>query len=311
VIGNTRSASGRSTAATTASGAVVAVRRLAELLFLAPIVLVVLAVIVLPTITVIVHSFTRWNPGYDSPFIGLQNYTQLAVSPIFHQILINQAYLLLGIPLWALAPLLIAVMLHERVPYPGVFRTIFFFPATVSPAIIGILFGFILSPSGPLDVALKAVGLGALARNWLVDANLVRPVLIVVLVWWTIGTGVVIFSAGLSTVPPELFESAAIDGASWWQRLWSIVIPELRHVMELWVVLLVITVFSGLFPWIFTLTRGGPGYFSTTIDFDIYQNALSFGNFGTAAAETVILLALVTIVTVTGSLFFRRARQER
>jgi len=298
-------------AATTASRAVVAARGLAELLFLVPIVLVVLVVVLLPTTTVIVHSFTNWNPGYDSPFVGLQNYIRLAASPIFHQILINQAFLLLGIPIWALLPLLIAVMLHERVPYPGVFRTIFFFPATVSPAIIGILFGFLLSPTGPLDATLRAVGLGGLARNWLVDATLVRPVLIFVLVWWTVGTGIVIFSAGLSTVPPELFESAAIDGASWWQRLWHIVLPELRHVMELWVVLLVITIFSGLFPWIFTLTRGGPGYFSTTIDFDIYQNALSFGNFGAAAAETVILLVLVTTVTVTGSLFFRRARQER
>lgn len=281
---------------------------LGQLLFLLPILAVVGVFIVLPTVSAVPFSLTDWNPGYPSPFVGLHNYIRLATSPIFHQILFNQLFLLLGLPLWVLAPLVLATMLYERVPAAALFRTVFFFPATVSPTLVGILFGFLLSPDGPLNALLRSVGLGVLAANWLSNVALVRPVLIGVLSWATIGTGVVIFSAALSTVPPELFEVAKLDGAGWWQRFRYVVVPGLASVIELWIVILIISVFVSMFPWIFTLTRGGPGYASTTIDFDIYQNALSFGYFGIAAAETVYLLAIVVVVVAVGGLAFRQRR---
>jgi len=287
-----------------------AVRAFSEALFLLPILAVVGFVLVVPTANAILHSFTNWNPGYESPFVGLDNYVELAKSDAFRQILKNQAFLLLGIPIWAILPLVVSVMLYERVPAPGLFRTVFFFPATVSPAIIGILFSFILAPDGPLNAAIRTAGPDSFAANWLADPNLVRPTLIAVLAWATMGTGVVIFSAALSTVPPELFEAAEMDGAGWWQRLFYVVLPTLRHVVELWVVILVISAFVAMFPWIFTLTRGGPGYLSTTLDYDIYQNALGFGYFGLAAAETVYLLVIVGVVITVGAGAFRRRGVE-
>jgi ABC-type sugar transport system permease subunit len=288
-----------------ASGGLRALTRVADLLFLLPILAVIGIFIVLPSISVVAHAFTDWDPGYASPWVGLRNFEDLATSPQFRQILENQGIFLLGLPLWIFLPLLIAAMLYERVPAPGVFRTIFFFPATVSPAVIGILFSFILLPDGPLNSALRSVGLGALAGNWLTQPNLVRPTLIAILAWATLGTGVVIFSAALSVVSPELFEAAALDGASWWQRFRYIVVPGVRRVIELWAVILVVTVFVAIFPWIFTLTRGGPGYLTTTLDFDIYQNSLSFGYFGTAAAESVYLLVIVAVVIAVGARMFR------
>src|SRR5204863_8026828 len=110
----------------------------------------------------------------------------------------------------------------------------------------------------------------------------------------------------LSAVPQGLFEAAARDGAGWWQRLRHVVLPGLRRIVELWSVILVVTLFVAVFPWIFTLTRGGPGYTSTTIDYDIYQNALGFGRFGTAAAESVYLLVIVGVVVAAGALAFRQ-----
>jgi ABC-type sugar transport system permease subunit len=274
----------RIVSARTASGGVRALTRVADLLFLLPILAVIGIFIVLPSVSVVAHAFTDWDPGYASPWVGLRNFEDLATSPQFRQILENQGIFLLGLPLWIFLPLLIAAMLYERVPAPGVFRTIFFFPATVSPAVIGILFSFILLPDGPLNSALRSVGLGALAGNWLTQPNLVRPTLIAILAWATLGTGVVIFSAALSVVSPELFEAAALDGASWWQRFRYIVVPGVRT---------------------FTLTRGGPGYLTTTLDFDIYQNSLSFGYFGTAAAESVYLLVIVAVVIAVGARMFR------
>jgi multiple sugar transport system permease protein len=242
--------------------------------------------------------------------VGFDNFSSLLHSASFQQILRNQAILLLGLPLWALLPLVIAALLYDGVPAPSIFRTIFFFPATVSPAVIGILFSFLLGPSGPLNTTLSDVGLGALSSNWLSDPSLVKPVIIAVLAWATMGTGVVIFSAALSGVAPELFEAAALDGATWLQRFRYVTVPSVRRVIELWVVILVITVFVAVFPWIFTLTRGGPGFSSTTIDFDIYQNALQFGYYGTAAAEAVVLLVIVFIVVGTGSVV-ARLRESR
>lgn len=287
-------------------------RRLAigEHAFVVPVVVIVALGCLVPTGSVIYHAFTNWQPGYPSPFVGLSNFIALAKSPTFHQILGNQAFFLLGLPLWTLLPLVIATMLHERVPAPGVFRTIFFFPATASPALIGVLFTFMLGPTGPLDTLLRDIGLNSLARDWLVDPAWVRPVIIGVLAWASMGTGVVIFSAALSTVPVELFEAAQVDGASWWQRFRYVALPSLRSVIQLWVVILVITVFVAIFPWIYTLTRGGPGYSSTTMDYDIYQNALQYGYFGTAAAEAVYLLVIVGVVIAVGAGIgrFRRVR---
>jgi multiple sugar transport system permease protein len=281
-----------------------------EFVFALPLVLVIGVLILLPTASVVLHSFTNWQPGYSSPWVGLQNYRDLLASDQFRQILRNQAFLLLGVPLWTIAPLVLAALLYERVPFPGVFRTIYFFPATVSPAVIGILFSFVLAPTGPFNTGLRKVGLGGLASNWLADDRLVKPVVIAVLAWASIGTGVVIFSAAMSAIPPELFEAAALDGGSWWQRFRHVTVPSVRRVIELWVVILVITVFVAVFPWIFTLTRGGPGYSSTTIDYDIYQNALGNGYFGTAAAEAVMLLIIVGVIVGFGGFAFRTRRSS-
>jgi ABC-type sugar transport system permease subunit len=274
--------------------------------FVLPVVVLVVVLLIVPTLSVLFHAFTNWSPGAPSPGVGLKNFTDLATSDSFHHVLINQGILLLGIPLWTVLPLILAVALHERVAVPGVFRTIFFLPATVSPAIIGILFTFLLAPSGPVNSLMSTVGLGR--HNWLTDTSLVRPTLIVVLAWATIGTGVAIFSAALTTVDAALFEAAELDGAGWWRRLWHIALPQLRHVIELWVVILVMTVFVAIFPWIFTLTHGGPGDATTTMDFDIYQNAFGFGYFGTAAAEAVYLLVIVGVVIGIGSLISRKLK---
>jgi ABC-type sugar transport system permease subunit len=131
-----------------------------------------------------------------------------------------------------------------------------------------------------------------------------------VLLWASLGIGVVIFSAGLSAVPAELFEAAEIDGASWWQKLRFVVLPALLSLIELWAVILLVTVFVAMFPWVYTLTRGGPGYASTTMDYDIYQNALTFGYFGLAAAEMVIMLVFIAVILLIGRVVARTLRRS-
>jgi ABC-type sugar transport system permease subunit len=186
-----------------------------------------------------------------------------------------------------------------------VFRTIFFFPAVLSPVILGLLFRSFLRADGVLNVTLEDLGLGSLARPWIDDPSYVKPVVILVAVWYTMGFGVIFYSAALSTVPPELFEAAELDGANWFQRLWHIMLPRIMPVFLLNVIFSVATAFL-LFPYAFVLTRGGPGYASTSIDYDIYQNALQSGFYGIASAEAVLLLVVMLIVLVAAYLIGRR-----
>ncbi|WP_332643524.1 carbohydrate ABC transporter permease [Aeromicrobium sp.] len=280
-----------------------------EFLFVLPVLALLAVTVVLPTLQVLFHAFTDWQPGYHSEWVGFDNFAERFSSDSFWQVLRNQAFLLLGLPIWILTPLALAFLLHEGVPRAGLYRAIYFFPAIAPPSLIGILFAMLLQPQGLINSVLRSVGLGGLAQDWLTSEQLVKPVLIVVLAWATVGTGVVIFSAALSAVPTDQFEAARLDGASWRQRLWHVALPSIRGTVELWSVILVVIVFTGIFPWIYTLTRGGPGYSSSTLDWDIYQNSLQFGYYGTAAAEVVIMLALVVVVVVLGALLTRRSRR--
>lgn len=278
---------------------------LGESAFVLPLAALIGVVILLPALVALVNSFTDWQPGYDSPWVGTENYTALLDSKSFGQILRNQAFLLLGVPIWTLLPLVISVLLYERVPAAGLFRTIFFLPSIVSPAIVAILFREILADDGTLNRMLGSVGLDALAQPWLQDPQLVKPVIMVLLAWSGLGVGVIIFSAALSSVNPELFEAAEMDGASWWQRFRNVVMPQISSVIALYAIYQIIFVFLGTFGWIYVLTQGGPGYSSTTIDYDVYQKTIAYGHFGEGAAEAVVLLAIVLLVVFAGFLVQR------
>lgn len=251
--------------------------------------------ILLPIATVILHAFTNWQPGLSSPFIGVSNFETLYHSSEFRSILVNEGLLLLGLPIWVAVPLLLAFGLHERVPAASGFRAILFFPSMTSSGLVGVLFSLILSPVGPLNQIFIDFHLKFLAQDWLASQTLVKPVLVVLVAWWVTGIGVVLFSAALGTLPQSLLEQADIDGAGWLTKLRVVVIPDLLPTLRLWVLLLLIIVLGNMFPWIYTLTHGGPGYSSTTLDFYIYNTAISIGQFGNAAAATVVLLSLLGV----------------
>jgi len=267
-----------------------------DTLFVAPAIALVAIILLIPIGTSIFRSFYNWDPGYASPFVGLANYTALAGDALFREILRNEGIFLLGVPIWVIFPLAIALFLHDRVPFAGIARTIIFYPAVASPAILGVFFRSILAPSGLLNTVLRSVGAGVLAQDWLAQPSLVKPVIICVIAWATAGVGVVIFSAALSAVEPHLLEAAEMEGASGWQKLRFVILPALAPVIDLYVALMVLMVFVGLFSWIYVLTSGGPGFASATLDYDIYQHALTYGQFGLAAAESVYLLAIVVVV---------------
>jgi ABC-type sugar transport system permease subunit len=275
---------------------------------LLPLVVLEVAVFLLPMIFIAVKSLYDWQPGAVSPFVGFGNYTTLFGQSAFWQVVRNQLFYLLGVPLWVIAPLIVAYMLRERVPGAGVFRTIYFIPAVMSPAIVGLVFRSLLADNGPLNASLHSIGLGALAKPWLTDAALVKPVIIMLVLWGGFGTGVLIFSAALNAVPQEIFEACRLDGAGFWSELWHIALPSIRPTVLFWTMFQVLSIFLFMFSWIYVLTNGGPGLASTTMDFAIYQQFITFGFFGAAAAESVVLIIMIVLAALAFAAIPRLAR---
>jgi ABC-type sugar transport system permease subunit len=279
-----------------------------ESMFTWPLIFLVGLFMIVPILDTVVHSFYNWNPGYSTVFTGLTNYSEVFHSAIIRQVAVNELVLVIGVPLWAGVPLVIALMLYDRVPGAGIFRTIFFFPAVLSPAVIGIVFNSLLQPDGTLNDTLRHFGLGFLAHDWIDSASLVKPSLIFIVAWFSLGFGVLIYGAALSSVPIELFEAAEVDGATWFQQLRYVMFPAIRPMVLLNIVLNFGNVFL-LFGYIFVLTHGGPGYSSTTIDWNIYQTAVLFGQFGLAAAESVLVLVIFVLVIIGGLRLGKRIAQ--
>lgn len=278
-------------------------------MLLAPSAVLVVVVIFATTALVVGLSFTDWRPNRPVSFVGLDNFTSVLSSNAFRTVMWNQVVLLLGLPLWVFVPLAITFLLYEDVKAPGLWRTIYFLPAVLSPALVGILFRALLNTDGVLNTSLRAAGLDWLALDWLTNPHLVKPVIIALVLWAGVGTGVVILGAALSAVPTELFDAASLDGAGWWQRMIHIAIPSIRDALYLWCAFQVLALFLFMFGWIYVLTGGGPGLASTTIDFLIYQEVFRFGFFASAAAMSVLMIgALLGVLGLPAFLVRRRTR---
>ena len=279
---------------------------LAALPYVAPLLAAAILVVLAPALWGLSRSVFNWQPGSSSPYVGLSNFRLLADSTTFRAILVNEGVFLLGLPLWTILPLLIAVFLFTRVRLSGLIRTLIFLPAVVSPALLGIMFTPILAPSGLVNTTLRSSGMGSLAHAWVDDPSLVKPTIIVLLAWANVGLGVAIFTAALTSIQPEFLDAAAVAGATSWQRIRYVILPGIRRTLILWMTFQALGVFLWLFGLIFALTAGGPGNSSTSIDYDIFTNTITNGIFGVGAAESVYLLVMVVLIAIVAWLLGRR-----
>ncbi len=164
-----------------------------------------------------------------------------------------------------------------------------------------------LALNGTLNAFLHNIHLGFLAHDWLGTSQWAIPSIGGVVIWQQLGFGVVVFSAALLALPPEVTEAARIDGASWGQIQRRILVPQIRGIIEFFMVLQAITVLSQVFNYVYVLTNGGPGTASSVLELYIWKNGFALGAIGTAATVSVMLLALATILI---AIYMRlRARQ--
>jgi ABC-type sugar transport system permease subunit len=248
-----------------------------------------------PLVVVIRDSFYGGSVANLVP-VGLNNYRFVFEDPVFWQSLLNNLKLFATVPITTTFALLIALVLNDRIRGWRQYRAVVFLPFILPSTVIGLTFSFVLALNGTLNTFLHNIHLGFLAADWLGTSQWAIPSIGGVVIWQQLGFGVVVFSAALLALPPEVTEAARIDGASWGQIQRRILIPQIRGIIEFFMVLQAITVLSQVFNYVYVLTNGGPGTASSVLELYIWKNGFALGAIGTAATVSVMLLALATIL---------------
>lgn len=265
-------------------------------LVLAPMLLFVALLTVYPLCSAIGHSFTFWDGVSPARWAGLRNYGKILSDPQFYRLLLNNVIIMASIPVQIFISLLLTFLLFEKVPGWKFFRSVYFLPYVLSAVIIGYLFATAFAYEGPVNIVLRAVGLGGVAIDWLSSGPSGMFVIVLSIIWASFGQGTIIFLAGMSTMNPSVLEAARIDGAGWWKRLFHVVLPMLGRSIEFFTVTSIIWSFTGTFAFIFAITSGGPGYETTPVDYMIYLKAFidtGSNNMGYACALAMILFVIV------------------
>lgn len=264
-----------------------------------PVLVFILAIRGYPLLVALQKSFTNWNGMSQSDFVGLDNYINILTDPLFWKLLGNNIIFLLFIPLQLIIGIVVAVLFYEETSGWKFFRNIFYLPQIISSVVIGYLFSVFFSYRGPINGVLNTLGLESLTKEWLGDRSSAIIIILLCLVWVNIGWQAMLGLGGLGGIQPAVFEAAKIDGAGYWQRLFKITLPMLGRTIEYSCIMSVIWVLTGLFPFIFSMTKGGPGYDTTTIDYMIYLKSFgSSSELGYACALSVILLIIVMTLTI-------------
>ena len=230
-------------------------------------------------------------------FVGLDNFVAVLSDPTFRKAATNTLYfVVVGVPLTILVALAIALALNTGITkLSGFFRVGYYMPVVTSIVAVAVVWRFLLQPeNGLINEVLGWFGIQG--PDWLGSTTWAMPSLIMMSVWRSLGTLVVIFLAGLQSVPKALHEASALDGANAWQRLRNITLPTLRPTM-LFAGVITSIGFLQLFEEPFVMTQGGPLNSTLSVAYLIY-NTFGFGNYGVAAAMSYVLFAAVVLLTI-------------
>jgi multiple sugar transport system permease protein len=242
--------------------------------------------------------------GYQ--FVGLANYQRMFGDPVFVQsVTVTVIYVAIFVPLLFAASLGLALLVRQRRPLIGLFRSLFFAPNVVSLIVVGLAWQFLLVDKiGVVNRILSALGLPG--RSWLGDPHFALGTVLIVSVWFFMGYYMTIFLAGLQDIPRDYYEAARIDGAGRWVIFRRVTWPLLRPTSLFVLMISTITGVGGLqaFDLIYIMTKGGPANSTQLVIFYIYQQAFQFNDFGYASAMAsfvvfILLLAMLAMFRLT------------
>ncbi|SPL93044.1 N-Acetyl-D-glucosamine ABC transport system, permease protein 1 [[Actinomadura] parvosata subsp. kistnae] len=265
--------------------------------FVVPAISIYLFIVVVPSANGALFSFTDWNGlRPDWSFVGLDNFAAVFSDRTALDALVNTLTLAAAATIVQnVVGLLLALGVNSLVKSRYVFRVIFFAPVVLTPLVAGYVWSFLLSPNGAVNDALRAVGLGALAHDWLGDPDTALYAIVLEIVWQFSGYSMVIYLAGLQAIPAEVLEAATIDGAGAWSKFRRVVLPLLNGAVVINVMLCLI---GGLkqFDQVMAMTGGGPGTATETISTAIYKSAFSLGDFPFSIALAVVMTVVIAVL---------------
>lgn len=282
--------------------------------------------VVWPFIQSVSYSFTDWT-GLSPEFgmVGFDNYTRMLDDEVFWKSLRHSLLFALLLPLVTISlALFLAFMINaggrrrrggpviSGVRGSSFYSIVYFFPQVLSIAIVALLFAFAYNPdSGAINSLLRGVGLGGVQPLWLGDPELALWCVMAVLVWSTVGFFVVLFSAGMASIPADLYEAALLDGANRITTFFRITLPLLWDTVRSgWVYMGILALGAESFAVVQIMTTGpgGPDYSTTVMVLYVYQKAFRDGQ---AAYATTIGVALLTVTLAFAAVVMRLGRRER
>lgn len=294
--------------------------RMAGYLFIAPAVIILGMFVFYPISRIIWLSFHEWSViTPEKPFVGLDNYRELFRERDFQIALRNTVWLSIGVvPTQTLIALVLAVIANQKIRGRGFFRTAFYFPSISSTVVISVIFLWLYQQNGLINYVLRSIGLPTPQPPWLsnpkgvvemalngigiqnVNAWLAGPSvallsIMMMIIWTSVGGTMVIFLAGLQGLPEEVYEAAALDGATTRQIFWQITLPMLRPVVFFVVTLGLIGTFQ-VFDQVFVMSQGGPAKTTLTLGYLVYQEG--FTNFAMGYASAIAMTLFAIILTI-------------
>ncbi|MEU8885943.1 carbohydrate ABC transporter permease [Streptomyces hydrogenans] len=283
--------------------------------------------VIWPFVQSIYYSLTDWSGlSPEFGFIGFDNYTRLFEDEIFWKSLQHSLTFAVVLPLVTVGfALFLAFMLNvggrrrKGAAVTGVrgssfYKIVYFFPQVLSIVIVALLFQFAYNPnSGAINSFLKAVGLGSIQPDWLGDPNLALICVMVVLVWSTVGFFVVLFSAGMASIPRDFYEAALLDGANRFTTFFKITLPLLWDTVQSgWIYMGILALGAESFAVVQIMTvgpnGGGPDYSTIVMPLYVYQKAFRDGQ---AAYATTIGVALLLVTLAFAAVVMKLGRRER
>ncbi len=241
-------------------------------------------------------------------FVGLSNYRLIFTEKPFQDAFKHNLLLSLIIPpVLVLFSIIISSILYDEIKGWKIYRSLVFLPYVLAIPVVGVVFTYVFQLHGILNTILGFLHLNFLALDWLGNPKIALYSIMIVIIWKELGFGVILFLARLNSCDIEIFEAARIDGAGWWQILRYVTIPQLRAIIEFYVIIEAITMFSWVFNYVFVMTAwGGPGTSTYILEFYIWLNAFRYNRMGYSTASAVVLL----IVTSALILIWMRSRKR-
>ncbi len=268
--------------------------------FVSPFIISFLVFFLYPIFSTVLMSLERIDGPGSVTFIGLQNYQNLLNPHFFNAIWITTKYTFWTIAVLIPLPLLFAIALNKKdLPFRNVFRSAFFMPALTSVIVAGLFFRLAFGEQDTTLVNALLGGFGIQPKVWLQNSNTAMFVMVLLCTWRWLGINIIYFLSGLQSVPEELYEAAAMDGANVWQRFWNVTVPCLKPVI---IFVVTISVYGGysMFAESFALFNGArsPGEIGTTIVTYLYQEGFNNNDLGMGSAIGIGLFVLVMAVNI-------------